>query len=167
MESSDPHSPFAVCVCLDLVSPRSAIHDWRMATSRILRDRLDHLKSINSATLNFQRATAQERCNLIDASFLPRREAGFIETVLTHLSSRRIVNLSSSAWTTLDQCTQSKSCRLPIDVFQETRKNRGYQSSLRQVGPKHGGSSRDWIEMQNNAATLFVDTPPPTEKAGG
>jgi hypothetical protein len=160
-----PH--FAACVCLDLVSPRSAIHDWRMATSRILRDRLDHLKSINSASLIFHMATARERCNLIDASFPPRHEAGFIETVLTQLSSRRIVNLSSSAWTTLRRCTQSKSCRLPIDVFQETRKNRGYQSSLIQVGPKHGGSSRDWTEMHNNAATLFVDTPPPTEKAGG
>ena len=109
IESSDAHSPFAVCVCLDLVSPRSATHDWRMATSRMLRDRLDHSKSINS----------------------------------------------SSGWTTLRRCTQSKSCRLPIDVFRETRKNRGYQSSMRQVGPKHGGSSgRDWTEMHNNAATF-------------
>jgi len=170
IESSDARSPFAICVCLDLVSPSSAIDDWRMATLRILRDRSNHSKSINSTSLKSSGACTQQRCNQTYASFSPRREHGFIETTLTHLSSRRIANdLSSREWATLgpgvrfkcwpaaNQCLpgDEKEPRLPIILATNRDKTRHDQR-------------RDLTEIKNNnVAILFVDTPPPNEDAGG
>ena len=112
-----------------------------MATLRILRDRSDHSKSINSL-LKSLRAGVPELRHLIDAS------SGEWTTQRPRAQSK--------CWPTANQSLpeDEEEPRLPIILATNTTKTRV-------------GSAVVLKKFNNNVATLFVDTRPPTEKAGG